>query len=260
MKRFDHIKRILEEQATRSAKGVYKTASATSKLNWLRIQQNIMEVSDNIPKGSKVLDIGCGRGHNTLMLKIIRPDINIIGVNPEKDKIWEKFERKGCRFQVGNGLNLNFDDNTFDVVVSFGVLEHIRENFERMNKKSGEEDMDIKFMKEINRVLKKNGKNIILNLPNKYSWSEFITKILKLKYHIIRYNKKQIKILASRSNFKVIKIKREFFIPAQIYKLSKKVLFWFNKHYKFFNKLDKIFNKTPLNIFSQSYFVVCKKI
>ncbi len=259
MDEFEDIKQVIKEHAKKEGKGVYRTANVSSNLNWLRIKRQIKEVCRYIPKNAKVLDLGCGRGHNTLMLKLSRPDIKIIGISPISSNQWKIYKRKNCVFRIGNGLNMEFKNNTFDVVVSFGVMEHLREDYVRNFGKREFRNEELKFMQEVFRVLKPKGVSIVANLPNKYSWSEFLTRLLKLRFHINRYTKKQIENLMKNAGFKDVKIRREFFIPAQVYKVSKFGAKFLNKYYRFFDNIDRLLNKTPLNIFSQSYFIICKK-
>ena len=147
-----------------------------SNLRWLRIKSTIKEVSKYIPKNAKVLDIGCGMGYNTIMLKIFRPDITIIGIEPsviEEGRVianvWKQYTQKGCNYKNGNALHLKSKNEFFDVVISFGVLEHIREYYDFFFEKKVFKDEELRFMQEANRVLKKGGINIITNLPNQYS-------------------------------------------------------------------------------------------
>ncbi len=44
-------------------------------------------VAPHIPFGAKVMDIGCGGGFPTLPLAMIRPDINIVGVDSTEKKV-----------------------------------------------------------------------------------------------------------------------------------------------------------------------------
>lgn len=57
-------------------------------------------------------------------------------------------------------MALPFPDESFDAVLSSGTLEHVV-------------DPDAS-LEEISRILRPNGWLIIYNLPNRYSWIEFI--------------------------------------------------------------------------------------
>lgn len=231
-----------------------------SNFGWLRIKRKINEVIQYLPKNARVLDVGCGIGYNTKLLKLSRPDLKIIGIEPHNKKHWwGLLKENNCEFKKGNALKLDFKDKVFDVVVSFGVMEHIEECYERYYHKKEFKNEDIQFMKEMYRVLKPNGINIISLLPNKYSISEFIASIAQVSGHPHKYTTKTIKKILKISNFKIIKLKREYIIPSQIFLLNKWSNNWFDKYYKVWDKIDLILNKTLLNRASQSYMVVCKK-
>ena len=99
-----------------------------------------------------LLEVGCGegRGIDWLMPKIDRYTA-IDKIIPAIEKLQAKYP-KG-KFISGNIPPLSdFADNTFDSVVSFQVIEHIKD--------------DHLFLKEINRVLKPGGVALI-STPNR---------------------------------------------------------------------------------------------
>lgn len=104
-----------------------------------------------------VLDIGCGSGHgsNTLATKFK----TVHGVDIAEEAIAyakEHWQKTNINFSIGDSLNIPFSDNTFDVVVAFEVFEHLTDWR--------------KFLSEIKRVLKPNGK-VYLSTPNKTLYS-----------------------------------------------------------------------------------------
>lgn len=110
-------------------------------------------VKKEIPKGSFVLEVGCGEGYGTFLLT--KEGFDVIGLDINEETINEaskKYQSKNCRFVCYDGKRIPFDDETFDVVISFQVIEHIHD--------------DLGFVKEIHRVLKKGGK-LFLTTPNR---------------------------------------------------------------------------------------------
>jgi SAM-dependent methyltransferase len=73
-----------------------------------------------IPPGASVLDVGCGRGDFLRHAAAERPDLNLTGIdlspNGSSDRI---------RFIQGDILQLASAGETFDVVASLAVIEHI---------------------------------------------------------------------------------------------------------------------------------------
>jgi ubiquinone/menaquinone biosynthesis C-methylase UbiE len=99
---------------------------------------------------SWILDIGCGMGREAFCLydkgyKITAIDISEKVIEPSKQFALDS--RRDIEFLLTNGLDLPFEDNTFDVVIiwsqTFGLFY-------------GEENK-IHILKECNRVLKRNG-------------------------------------------------------------------------------------------------------
>lgn len=103
----------------------------------------------HVKSGMSVLDAGCGPGTITQGLAEIAAPGKVIGCDLEPgmvERAAELAEGKGLdnlSFQVGNILDLPFDDNTFDVVMSCAVTEHLSD--------------PVKAMSELGRVAKKGG-------------------------------------------------------------------------------------------------------
>lgn len=97
-------------------------------------------------KGDSILDIGGGEGVYSEELKI--KGFKPICVDINKDYI-KQSEKKGIESYVMDATSLNFSDKSFDVVLLFEVLEHIKD-FK-------------KVLKEAERVAKK---YIIITVPN----------------------------------------------------------------------------------------------
>lgn len=101
-----------------------------------------------IPKGSKVLEVGCGVGTESVFLSVRGMDVT--GVDISKDAIVKAKELAQVynvfpKFKVADAVNLPFEDDSFDVICDQGCFHHLT-NEERPL-----------YMKEINRVLKKGG-------------------------------------------------------------------------------------------------------
>lgn len=238
------IRRILDEYSQKDPENAYHMKS---KLNCYRFEQQINLCAKLIPKKAKIVDMGCGWGHVCAVLSLMRPDLKIIGIDTKKGGVWEMIKKKKfkCDFEVMDALNTKFKKEMFDAVISFGVMEHVKD--------------ENKFLKEIRRILKKGGLNLVFNLPNKYSLNEFGAKIVRIKSHKKRYVKKEIKELFEKNNFKNIKIRREFFIPAQVNRISERLNSFFNKYYKSIDRVDKFIMKTPLDVFAEAYQIICRK-
>ena len=85
-----------------------------------------------INQGEQVLDIGCGAGVDTILAAIIvGPKGSVIGVDIVSEMIaraesnLRMMDLDNVKFQRISGENLPFSDDTFDVVISNGVINLI---------------------------------------------------------------------------------------------------------------------------------------
>lgn len=104
-------------------------------------------------KEMKVLDLGCGAGYGSFELKKLGAK-SVVGIDNDSKAIEyaiSKFKIENLKFKIDNATNLSFPDSTFDIVVSFEVIEHIKDYR--------------KYLKEVFRVLKKGG-YFIFSTPN----------------------------------------------------------------------------------------------
>ncbi len=115
-----------------------------------------------VATGSKILDIGCGRGE--LVYFTASKGAESTGIDYSEQaiklaKIVRAKKRKEIRsrmnFYVMDAKNLNFKDSIFDIVVLTDVVEHLYDH-----------ELNIVF-KKIKKVLKKDGLLVIHTAPNK---------------------------------------------------------------------------------------------
>ena len=238
---FTEIRKISIESIVSGNEG----CGVLSNLNWRRYERQLGEVSKHIPKNSKILDIGCGRGMTTAMIKKIIPSSEVIGIDLQKFSSWDIYqEHNDVKYFIGDATDLKFKNEEFDVIVSFGVIEHVTS--------------DQKFIKENLRVLKKEGVGFILNIPNRYSINEFLAQKIGIWSHEIKYNKSEIEALLKSNGIKMFAIKRRFLIPAQVCRVNNLLGKSFDKLYMQLDFLDKLICKSPLKLFSQTFDVFYK--
>ncbi len=98
----------------------------------------------------RVLEIGCGKGR--LLQALHDAGHQVSAIDAEQDAL--DHCPPGLDVQVADGARLPFDDDCFDLVLSFDVIEHIP-------------DTD-RHLEEVRRVLKSDG-HYLLQTPNKWT-------------------------------------------------------------------------------------------
>ena len=115
--------------------------------------------------GKRLLDAGCGTGHFS---KIASEKGAIVTSMDIGERLLEKVAEK-CDTErvVGSILNIRFDDNYFDFVISSEVIEHTENPY--------------RAIKEFYRVLKPGG-ILALTVPNRFwKWSCILANTLKIR-------------------------------------------------------------------------------
>jgi 2-polyprenyl-3-methyl-5-hydroxy-6-metoxy-1,4-benzoquinol methylase len=219
----------------------------TSDLNWLRYIKQVELLEDIIPQESRVLDIGCGLGHTTALLASVREDLEITGADTREHITWNDLRKSDLarEFCICDATSLPFCSESFQVIVSFGVMEHAVS--------------DLAFLKEIHRCLKRGGYNIIFQLPNRYSLSEYICKKIRIWHHERTYTGKDITDLINTCGFDIDHLSREHLIPAQVQRISQTLENAFNRYHNRIYELDGLLCKTPLSLMSQDHIIISRK-
>jgi 2-polyprenyl-3-methyl-5-hydroxy-6-metoxy-1,4-benzoquinol methylase len=124
----------------------------------LSYEKYIYNYAQSIKK-SRILDVGCGYGNYTRFFSINENSVTGLDIQDIRVK---KF-RPYFKFVKYNGKIFPFQKETFDVITSFDVIEHVQD--------------DMLFIKEIKRVLKPKGK-ILIATPNRQRLVNHILAIL----------------------------------------------------------------------------------
>lgn len=141
----------------------------------------------------KFLDIGCSNAMKIKWLEDLKYHIHGIDVNPSGIEEAIKNIPDGD-FRIGLLNEGNFEDSFFDIVHMDNVFEHIHD--------------PANLLSEINRILKKDGK-LILIIPSLSTiqrlWGKYYT-VQWIPFHVALYTRTTIKLLLERNNFRVRKI------------------------------------------------------
>lgn len=157
---------------------------------WFRIRRKW--IYDRIRKfytpPAGFLEVGCGTGNVSSFLA--EKGYAVTGCEIYNEAI--ELSWPGFKKIQGDIQNLPFEDNSFDIVGLFDVIEHFED--------------DIKPFKEAVRVIKKGG-IIVLTVPARNElWSSFDA----LSCHKRRYTKEMLKLLFSGENLNPLSIEYMF--------------------------------------------------
>lgn len=129
----------------------------------------------------KLLEVGSGEGYG---IPILMEHCNkYVAIDKHQPKLEQNYEDK-LQFKEMNIPPLLFEDESFDSLVSFQVIEHIED--------------DDAFANEIARVLKKGGKAIITT-PNR------LMSLTRNPWHVREYTWQQLKSLLQK-HFKEVEL------------------------------------------------------
>jgi ubiquinone/menaquinone biosynthesis C-methylase UbiE len=128
-------------------------------------ERHILSCLDNIDfEGKRVLEIGLGQGADSEQITRRGALWSGIDITPASvERVKARFALKGLSHQyleVGSAVDLPFDDDTFDLVYSHGVLHHIPDI--------------VTAQSEISRVLKSDGQ-LVAMLYSKYSLNYLVS-------------------------------------------------------------------------------------
>jgi len=179
---------------------------------WMRLINDL--------KDKKILDIGCSYGwFEGFAVKSNYKEIFAIEPN-EKDFAEAKEKVPQAHYLEGSALNIPFQNDYFDVVTIFDVIEHLSYNTE------------IKALKEISRVLKPGG-ILYLSIPHRTVLSNLLDPAWYFGHR--HYSKRRIVNFLTQSGFRVNLIECGGGLFSQLYM----ILFYFNK--LFFRKETTLF-------------------
>ena len=146
---------------------------------------SIMDKFVGKDKNTKILDIGCGTG---IVMKKLESYGEAFGIDISDEAILFCIKRGIKNISKANAEKLPFENNYFDLITSFDVLEHI--------------DNAVITVKEIYRTLNMNGIAILSVPAYKFLWSSH-DEALK---HVTRFTIGELKELILLNNFEILKI------------------------------------------------------
>jgi 2-polyprenyl-3-methyl-5-hydroxy-6-metoxy-1,4-benzoquinol methylase len=146
-------------------------------------------IVNNVKKGDKLLDAGCGTGVYSFTFSKLFKKIDAIDISEEKIKSANQINIfKNINFRKGDICNLKFKDNEFDAIICSDVLEHIKN--------------DKKAFSELARVLKRKGV-LLITVPSDSKNNKITYK--KYGHERAGYSLKDIQNLCKRNKLIIAK-------------------------------------------------------
>jgi len=111
-----------------------------------------------------ILDLGSGTGRVISFFKNKKSEIKVIGIEPVKE-LREIAYKQGISENdliEGSGLQVNYPDNSFDLVCEFGVLHHVKDN-----------------KKMVDEMLRVSKKAIFISDSNNFGMGSFVSRSIK---------------------------------------------------------------------------------
>ena len=209
-------------------------------------------LDDEIPMGANLLEAGCGTGQLSIFLSRYNRNIHAIDISKgsliEAKNFVTSNSIKNITFYRMNIFNLFFLENTFDVIISNGVLHHTH-------------NAELAFTK-LCKVLKNKGL-IVIGLYHKYgrifhNFRKFLIRKFGKGFDIL--DKRLRDNLSSKKVYAWYKDQYEN--PSETVHTLKEVITWFRRNnieyvssIPFdFDHQDKLFSKKPLKS-SFKYFI-----
>jgi ubiquinone/menaquinone biosynthesis C-methylase UbiE len=228
--------------------GYYEKGFRTYKkaiLNMNNYISRLLEIKNH--SNFKILDAGCGVGATTTHLAKKHPNSNFYGITLTSNEIKfaEKLKRKNNLKNIAyyqKSYNLTeFPNEYFDSIYALESASHATD--------------ETIFLKEMNRVLKKNGKLVIIDVFTQYDLSDQFCKNIKQKIYGVKKFKNyaetidEFKGLLTKEGFGNIIIRN--LIKSRNVKISHVYLCIFQNIFRNFrqNTLEQIGQKTQKPLF-----------
>jgi 2-polyprenyl-3-methyl-5-hydroxy-6-metoxy-1,4-benzoquinol methylase len=158
---------------------------------------NVHYIKKYCPQNSEILDACAGTGRYSFVLAENSRKVTSCDIVPSHiDQIKSKDKEKNVLHEIklNNVLDMDFPDNSFDVVLCMGALYHLKEPGDQK-----------KAVKECIRILRPNG-IIVLSYINKYAQMLFHARkgggYFETAYNIYKNGEKDIFIGLSRNEIK----------------------------------------------------------
>ena len=154
----------------------------------------------------RVLDYGCGNGYGSFLLAKVARKVTAVDIDPTAiEDSRQKYRAENLSFElIAPEIQTNFADRSFDLIVSFQVIEHI---------------LDVKkYLNELKRMLSDKGV-LIITTPNRryrlYPFQKPVNPCHIREYNLKTFSKQlgsifpQVTIFGITGTEEIIRIERK---------------------------------------------------
>ena len=203
--------------------------------NYIRIANDIAE---RVPTG-RLLDWGCGFGQMTYLLARRGFDVVPFDIGADDAHLPDVPLCRDLRVvRTTHPTQLPFSSQSFDAVLSCGVLEHVDEFSEKGN--------EMRSLAEIRRVLRSNGHFAIYQLPQRYTWQEALTRRLRIGYaHARRYTATEIRGMLVHAGFYIERLGRNNLLPKNLTGMPEPARAFYSRFSRAVIDLDGVLSRVP---------------
>lgn len=182
------------------------------------------EIVRILPNDAHLLEVGFGSGYGAGFLSETIENVTATDISEDTLAFASTLYQK-VNFRIASGTSLPFENNSFDCVISFQVIEHIHDS--------------VLFLREVFRVLKPGGE-VYLTTPNRrlrlfpfqHPWNS---------YHVREYSDNsllnEIKRVFPNAHMKGVMARRDLMEMEK-----KRVSPWINGMCRITGRLSSIFN------------------
>lgn len=197
---------MFKENFDQTVASIGEMTEIAHKLRVQFFKKNFSEAADS---HKKILDIGCGGGEYTDILR--EKGFDVIGCDTLEDSIeFAKKKYPQCNFIKANVNNLPFNENYSDIIICIGIFEYMN-------------DAEVNIsLNEIKRVLKKDGLIILMMLSNSSIFYRLgLQKKTGTKKEGSRFNYQDERSRLLNLGYTNIKKRNIYIFPKPLFFLSK---------------------------------------
>ena len=157
-------------------------AGTAKQIEIYALIKNINSIKSTLPIGSKILEVGCGNGHNLLSLYESYPEYKYEGIDFIQEMIDSAEQNKrdygvpdeSMRFKVGNVLDLKYKSNSFDLIFTVRCLINLNSD-----------QLQLAAIRNISSKIKQGGHLLMLeNSQNSYDKQNKLRHLVGLEKRI----------------------------------------------------------------------------